>query len=55
MSRAPKDSVIQRLFVSVNKSWKGNDYTLTTVTLYAAEAMRTLNCMIPFTIMEKKH
>jgi hypothetical protein len=39
MSRAPKDSVIQRLFVSVDKSWKGSDFTLTTVKPYAAEAM----------------
>jgi hypothetical protein len=47
MSRAPKDSVIQRLFVSVDKSWKGNNFTLTTVKPYAAEAMRALNGMIP--------
>jgi hypothetical protein len=47
MSRAPKDSVIQWLFVSVDKSWKGNDFTLTTIKPYAAEAMRVLNGMIP--------
>jgi hypothetical protein len=31
MSRAPKTSVIQRLFVSADKSWKGNTFTLVTV------------------------
>jgi hypothetical protein len=47
MSRAPKTSVIQRLFVSVDKSWRGNDFTLITVKPYAAEAVKALNCMIP--------
>jgi hypothetical protein len=47
MSRAPKASVIQRLFVSVDKSWKGNEFALVTVKPYAAEAMKALNCMIP--------
>jgi hypothetical protein len=47
MSRSPKTSVIQRLFVSVDKSWRGNDFTLVTVKPYAAEAMKALNCMIP--------
>jgi hypothetical protein len=47
MSRAPKTSVIQRLFVSVDKSWRGNDFTLVTVKPYAGEAIKALNCMIP--------
>jgi hypothetical protein len=47
MSLAPKTSVIQRLFVSVDKSWRGNDFTLLTVKPYAAEAVKALNCMIP--------
>jgi hypothetical protein len=47
MSRAPKTSVIQRLFVSAEKSWKGNTFTLVTVKPYAAEAVKALNCMIP--------
>jgi hypothetical protein len=47
MSRAPKTSVIQRLFVSADKSWRGNTFTLVTVKPYAAEAMKALNCMIP--------
>jgi hypothetical protein len=47
MSRAPKASVIQRLFVSVDKSWKGNEFALVTVKPYAAEAIKALNCMIP--------
>jgi hypothetical protein len=47
MSRAPKTSVIQRLFVYVDKPWKGNSFTLVTVKPYAAEAVKALNCMIP--------
>jgi hypothetical protein len=47
MSRAPKAFVIQRLFVSVDKSWKGNEFALVTVKPYAEEAMKALNCMIP--------
>jgi hypothetical protein len=35
------------LFVSVDKSWKGNEFTLVTVKPYVAEAMKGLNCMIP--------
>jgi hypothetical protein len=47
MSRAPKTSVIQRIFAAVNKSWKGNSFQLVTVRPYAAEAMKILNSMIP--------
>jgi hypothetical protein len=47
MSRAPKASVIQRIFVSADKSWKRNEFALVTVKPYAAEAMKALNCMIP--------
>jgi len=47
MSRAPQNSVIQRLFVSVDKSWRGSNFTLVTVKPYAAEAMKALNSMIP--------
>jgi hypothetical protein len=47
MSRSPKNSVIQRIFVSVDKSWRGNDFTLVTVKPYAADAIKALNCMIP--------
>jgi hypothetical protein len=47
MSRVPKTSLIQRLFVSVDKSWKGNEFTLVTVKPYATEAVKALNCMIP--------
>jgi hypothetical protein len=46
MSRSPKNSVIQRIFVSVDKSWQGNDFTLVTVKPYAAAAIKALNCMI---------
>jgi hypothetical protein len=38
MSRAPQHEVLQRLFVAVDKSWKGGTYTLITVKPYAAEA-----------------
>jgi hypothetical protein len=47
MSRAPKNSVFQRLFVSVDKSWKGKEFTLVIVEPCAAEAMKALNCMTP--------
>jgi hypothetical protein len=47
MSRSPKNSVIQRIFVSVDKSWRGNDFTLVTVKPYAADAKKALSCMIP--------
>jgi hypothetical protein len=47
MSRSPKNSVIQRIFVSVDKSWRGNDFTLVTVKPYAANAIKALNCMVP--------
>jgi hypothetical protein len=47
MSRSPTNSVIQRIFVSVDKSWRGNDFTLVTVKPYAADAIKAMNCMIP--------
>jgi hypothetical protein len=47
MSRSPTNSVIQRIFVSADKSWRGNDFTLITVKPYAAAAIKALNCMIP--------
>jgi hypothetical protein len=47
MSRAPTSSVIHRIFVSVDRSWCGNDFTLVTVKPYAADAFKALNCMIP--------
>jgi hypothetical protein len=39
--------LIQRIFVSVDRSWRGNDFTLVTVKPYAADAFKALNCMIP--------
>jgi hypothetical protein len=47
MSRAPHNEVLQRLFVSVDKSWKGGTHTIITVKPYAAEAMEAINYMIP--------
>jgi hypothetical protein len=46
MSRSPKNSVIQRIFVAIHKSWRGNDFTLVTVKPYAADPIKALNCMI---------
>jgi hypothetical protein len=47
MNRAPRNEVLQRLFVSVDKSWKGGTHTIITVKPYAAEAMKAINYMIP--------
>jgi hypothetical protein len=47
MSRAPRNEVLQRLFVSVDKSWKGGTHIIITVKPYAAEAMKAINYMIP--------
>lgn len=48
MGRAPKDLVTQRLFVTVDKSWKpGNEYILVTSRSYSDQATRVLNNMIP--------
>jgi hypothetical protein len=47
MSRAPKNEVLQRLSVSVDKSWKGGTYVVVSVKPYAQEAMQALNYMIP--------
>jgi hypothetical protein len=47
MSRAPKNEILQRLFVSVDKSWKGGTHTIITVKPYASEAQKALSYMIP--------
>jgi hypothetical protein len=47
MSRAPTSSVIHRIFASVDRSWRCNDFTLVTVKPYAADALKALNSMIP--------
>jgi hypothetical protein len=47
MSRAPKNEILQRLFVTVDKSWKGGTHTIITVKPYAAEAVKALSYMIP--------
>jgi hypothetical protein len=47
MSRAPTSSVIHRIFAPVDRSWRGNDFTLVTVKPYAADALKALNSMIP--------
>jgi hypothetical protein len=47
ISRSPTNSVIQRIFVYVDKSWRGNDFTLVAVKPYAADAIKALNCIIP--------
>jgi hypothetical protein len=47
MSRAPKDKILQRLFVTVDKSWKGGTHTIITVKPYASEAQKALSYMIP--------
>jgi hypothetical protein len=52
MSRAPHTEVLQRLFVAIDKSWKGETYTLITVQPCAAEATRALNNMIPECVHE---
>jgi hypothetical protein len=43
MSCAPRTEVLQRLFVAVDKSWKGGTFTLITARPYVQEAMRALN------------
>jgi hypothetical protein len=52
MSRAPSLNFLQRLFVAVDKSWKGGTYTIITVKPYAPEAARALNNMIPECVHE---
>ena len=48
MGRSPNEHLTQRLFVSVDKSWRaGNDYTLPTPKKYAHQSSRILNNMIP--------
>jgi hypothetical protein len=47
MSRAPKNKILQRLFVTVDKSWKGGTHTIITVKPYSAKAMKALSYMIP--------
>jgi hypothetical protein len=46
MSRAPTSSVIHSIFASVDRSWLGNDFTLVTVKLYAADALKALNSFV---------
>ena len=47
MSRAPPNSVIQRIFVTADRSWNGNHFILTTVRPYVADAFKIIGYMIP--------
>jgi hypothetical protein len=47
MSRAPKNEILQRLFVTADKAWRGGMHCIITVKPYAAEAVKALDYMIP--------
>jgi hypothetical protein len=47
MSRAPKNEILQRLFVTTDKAWRGGMHCIITVKPYAAEAVKALDYMIP--------
>ena len=48
MGRAPENLCTQRLFVSVDKSWRpGNEHILVVPRIYSSQAIRILNNMIP--------
>ena len=47
MMKAPEGLITDRIFISVDPSYRGNDYTLTVPKIYAEQGMRVLNNMIP--------
>lgn len=47
MMKAPDVKVTDRLFVTVDSSFRGSDHTLTTTTMYSDQALRVINTMIP--------
>lgn len=47
MMKAPEVQVTDRLFVTVDRSFRGGDHTLITTTRYSDQTLRVLNTMIP--------
>jgi hypothetical protein len=47
MMKAPEGLITDRIFVSVDKAYRGNDFTLTVPKIYADQAVRVLHNMIP--------
>lgn len=47
MMKAPEGFITDRIFISVDKSYRGNDFTLTVPKIYADQAVRVLHNMVP--------
>jgi hypothetical protein len=47
MMKAPEGLITDRIFISVDQAYRGNDYVLTVPKIYADQALRVLHNMIP--------
>jgi hypothetical protein len=47
MMKAPEIKVTERIFITVDRSFRGTEHTLVTTRRHADQALRTLNTMIP--------